>query len=83
MKVTLMGPDDEGRFVLSDYNGNDFPLVEKWGDQPAAAKLLGWEPSSPDEQSDEVIEAAQEFLAEHTGEDFTAPPHVVQYLEEQ
>lgn len=83
MKVTLMGPDDEGRWVLADSKGNDFPLVEKWDDHPAAAKLLGWVPSQPDEeQSDEMIEEAQEFLMEHSGDDFKAPLHVAQFFEQ-
>ena len=83
MKVTLMGPDDEGRWVLADYSGNEFPLVQQWEDHPSAAKLLGWEPSQPDEeQSDEMIEEAQEFLMEHSGEDFTAPLDVAEYFEQ-
>jgi len=32
MKITLMGLDDLGRWVLSDYNAKTFPLVEKWDD---------------------------------------------------
>ncbi len=40
MKVTLMGPDDLGRWYLADHHGNSFPFVERHEDHPQAAELF-------------------------------------------
>jgi len=92
MEVTLMGPDDEGRWHLADCNGIDFCIVQKPDDHPYAAKLFGWVPCDECEadgtadcahkSSDEMIEEAREFLTEHTGEEITAPRHIAEYFEE-
>lgn len=92
MKVTLMGPDDEGRWHLANSNGNDFCLVEKVEDHAYAAKLFGWVPCDecnsdgtadcPHKTSDEMIDEAREFLMENCGEEITAPRHIAEYFED-
>jgi hypothetical protein len=82
MKVTLMGPDDDGKWFLADRRGNDFAVVEAWEDHPAAAKLLGWMPTD-DEHNDETIEDARAFLLKHVGEDFTAPLHIANHFQQE
>ncbi|MBN8626691.1 MAG: hypothetical protein J0M17_14480 [Planctomycetes bacterium] len=62
MKLTLMGPDDQGCWFLSDATGQDFKIVEKWNDLSQAAKLLGWSPSSNSLTTDELNEEVREFL---------------------
>ena len=80
MIVTLMGPDDSGAWVLTDEDGNSFPFVTSHEDHLNAA-MLGWErPIGIDDEK--AIMNALDWLMEHTGEDFDAPPDVVLYFDE-
>lgn len=81
MNVTLMGPDDLGYWVLTDNDGNTYPLVARHEDHPSAAESLGW--LAPEEITDqeELIDAALDWLMMNTGEDFEAPPHVAEFFE--
>ena len=80
MRVTLMGPGELGHWFLTDDDGNSFPLVERHEDHPKGASLLGW--NAPERVTDQkkVIDIALDWLMEHTGEDFTAPPHVAEFF---
>ena len=72
MIVTLMGPTDMGEWVLSDENGKNFPLVQRYDDHPAAASLFGWKaPESADEE--EIIQDALDWLMNHINENIEAP----------
>lgn len=71
--VTVMGPDDLGRVVLADDDANEFPLVTDTHDYFYAARLLGWRGGTLDEAIDHVTEMS--------GEEITAPPHVIDYFE--
>ena len=79
MKVTLMGPDDQGFWYLTDASGRDFRIVDRWEDHPAAAKLFGWNPID-EVIDDEVIESAREFLLDHVGEEIVASLHIAQHF---
>ncbi len=80
MIVTLMGPDNLGYWLLTDEEGNAYPLVASHEDHLNAA-LLGWDrPVGIDDE--EAIMNALDWLLEHTGEDFDAPQIVVEYFEE-
>jgi len=81
MKITLMGPDDQGFWYLSDYSGRDFRIVERWEDHAYAAKLFGWSPSSELLTTDELNEEAREFLMEHISDDITAPCHIAEHFD--
>lgn len=72
MKVTLVGPDELGRVVLTDDDANDFPLVTKLEDWFYAARLFGWKGGSLDE--------AIEYVSDRSGEEIRAPAHVVDYF---
>jgi hypothetical protein len=80
MKVTLMGPDDLGRWYLADNEGNSCPLVVRHEDHSKGATLLGW--NAPEEVTDqeEIIDSALDWLMNHTGEDFEAPPQVAEFF---
>lgn len=80
MKVTLMGPDDLGNWFLTDDEGDSFPLVERHEDHPKGAALLGWKPPKGVTNEEELINAAIDWLMDHTGEDFTAPPQVAKFF---
>jgi hypothetical protein len=80
MKLTLMGPDDEGCWFLSESTGREFKIVEKREDHAYAAKLFGWSPSSESLATDELNEEAREFLMEHIGEEITAPAHIAEHF---
>ena len=81
MLVTLMGPTDMGEFVLSDENGNSFPLVQRHEDHLETASLFGWTaPEGADEE--EIIQDALEWLMDHINEDIEAPRDVVEYFGE-
>ena len=82
MKVTLVGPDDLGFWFIHDENGNSFTFVERHEDHPAAAASLGWKPPTGVTDEDELINAAIDWFTDHSGEDFKAPQHVVQYFEQ-
>lgn len=80
MKVTLVGPDDLGRWFLDDENGNSFPLVERHEEHPGAAAFFGW--AAPDGLTDEeIIQDALDWLMENIGEEIEAPPDVRAYFE--
>ena len=66
MRVTLVGPDDLGYWFLMDEKGNSF---------------LGWQ-SAEDFDHHETIECALEWLMDHSGDEFNAPKHVVEYFEQ-
>ena len=79
MQLTLMGPGELGHWFLTDEHGNTFPLVTRHEDHPNAAAMLGWQ--RPEGIDDEVaIMNALKWLMDHTGEDFTAPPHVTVFF---
>ena len=80
MRVTLMGPGELGDWFLTNYEGNSFPLVERHEDHPQAAALLGWNAPERVTDQEKVIDIALDWLMEHTGEDFTAPPHVAEFF---
>jgi hypothetical protein len=80
MIVNLMGPDDLGAWVLTDDEGNSFPLVERHEDH-LNATLLGWDRPLGIED-DEAIMDALDWLLEHTGEDFDAPEIVARYFDQ-
>jgi hypothetical protein len=80
MNVTLMGPDDLGRWYLADDEGNSFPLVERHEDHPKGSALLGWNAPEGVTDQEEIIDSALDWLMSHTGEDFTAPPHVAEFF---
>jgi len=80
MQVTLEGPDDLGYWFLSDPDGNSFPLVERHEDHPAGASTLGWITPEGDNDQEQIIQDALDWLMEHTGEDFTAPKQVADYF---
>ena len=81
MRVTLVGPDDLGYWFLMDEKGNSFPLVESHEDHPVGASFLGWQ-LAEDFDHDETIECALEWLMDHSGDEFNAPKHVVEYFEQ-
>lgn len=72
MQLTLQGPDELGFCVLTDDDGNTYPLVTKTEDYLSAAKLFGWTGGTIDE--------AIEFVTEMNGEDIEAPPHIEEYF---
>ncbi len=80
MRVMLIGPGELGHWFLTDDHGNSFPLVTRHEDHPQAAALLGW--NAPEGVTDEQanIQDALGWLMDHTGEDFTAPPHVAEFF---
>lgn len=80
MRVTLMGPGELGHWFLTDNDGNSFPLVEHHEDHPAGAALLGWKPPKGVTDQEEIFDSALDWLMDHTGEDFTAPPHVADFF---
>jgi len=80
--VTLMGPDDLGLFVLADENGNNFPLVQRYEDHPAAASLFGWQSPEGATDEEEIIQDALDWLMDHINEDIEAPKDVEEYFEE-
>lgn len=82
MQVTLSGPDDLGYWFLSDQDGNSFPLVERHEDHPAGAAMLGWKTPEGDNDAEQIIQDALDWLMDHTGEDFNSPKHVADYFKE-
>jgi hypothetical protein len=80
MNVTLMGPDELGFWFLVDENANSFPFIERHEDHPAAAAQLGWEAPVGVTDNEDLISIAIDFLTANTGEDFTAPQHVVEFF---
>lgn len=82
MQVTLMGPGDLGHWFLTDDLGNSFPLIERHKDHPKGAVSLGWNPPKGFTDEEELINASIDWLTDHSGEDFEAPKHVVQYFEQ-
>lgn len=80
MQVTLMGPNDLGFWSVTDEEGNSFPLVERHEDHPAGASILGWQKSDGITDNEEIIQDALDWLLEHTGEDFTAPPQLAEFF---
>lgn len=80
MKLTLMGPDDQGFWFLADTNGRDFKIVEKWEDHASAAELFGWMPSSDSLTIDERNQEALDFLVGRISDEITAPPHIAEYF---
>ena len=80
MRVTLMGPDDLGRWYLADHHGNSFPFVERHEDHPRAAAMLGWQAPDGISEKDAPITDALDWLMVHTGDDFTAPAHVAAFF---
>ena len=73
MKVTLEGPDDLGFCVLSDSEGNTYPLVQQTEDYLVAARLFGWKGGTLDQAID--------FVTERSGEEITAPRHIARYFQ--
>ena len=82
MRVTLMGPDDLGRWYLADHNGNSFPLVEHHEDHSKGAALLGWNAPERVTDQEKIIDIALDWLMDHTGEDFNAPAQVTDFFRE-
>lgn len=80
MRVTLMGPDDLGRWYLADHDGNSFPFVERHEDHPRVAAMLGWQASDGISEKHALITDALDWLMDHTGDDFEAPPHVATFF---
>lgn len=78
MKLTLMGPDDQGFWYLADRTGRDFRIIERREDHAAAAKLFGWSPSSDSLTTDQLNEDARGFLMENVGSEITAPLHIAE-----
>jgi len=80
MQVTLMGPNDLGFWSVTDEEGNSFTLVERHEDHPAGASLLGWNAPEGVTDNEEIIQDALDWLMDHTGEDFDAPPQVAEFF---
>lgn len=80
MKLTLMGPDDQGFWFLADATGRDLKVVEKWTDHADAARLFGWSASSESISDYEQIEEAREFLMEHISDEITVPSHIAEHF---
>lgn len=81
MKLSLVGPTDEGFWHLENEHGMAWQVVERWSDHPGAAALFGW--VAPDGSSeDEQAEAAREFLRENIGAEIEAPRHIAIHFEE-
>lgn len=81
MKLTLTGPDDLGKWLLEDANGNAWPLVERPEDHIAAAAMFGWLPPQ-DATDEEIIENALDWLMAFIGEEIEAPQHIAEYFRE-
>jgi len=73
MELTLEGPDDLGFCVLTDEDGNTYPLVTKTEDYLYAAKLFGWTGGTIDEAID--------YVTEMSGEVIEAPPDIEEYFQ--
>ena len=92
MKVTLMGPDDDGCFFLCDYEGREYRLVRQRKDHAAAAALFGWKACECGQTDGtvacehrtvrEMIAEARGVLMDHIGDDIEAPAHVAAYFDE-
>jgi hypothetical protein len=80
MRVTLMGPDDLGRWYLADHNGTSFPFVERHEDHPRAAAMLGWQVGDSITDPEAVFQDALDWLMDHTSDDFEAPPYVATFF---
>jgi hypothetical protein len=81
MKLTLVGPTDEGFWHLENEHGMSWKIVERWADHPGAAALFGW--PAPDGATDgEQAQAAREFLMENIGAEIEAPRHIAQHFEQ-
>ncbi len=80
MRVTLMGPDDLGRWYLADHNGNSFPFVERHEVHPRAAAMLGWQARDSITDPEAIVQDALDWLMVHSGDDFTAPAHVAAFF---
>jgi len=72
MRVTLQGPDELGFCVLTDDDGNTYPLVTKTEDFLYAAKLFGWTGGTIDEAID--------YVTEMNGEEIEAPPQIEEFF---
>jgi hypothetical protein len=92
MQLLLEGPDDEGRWFLSDYDGNSWAVVERGEGLCFAASLFGWKPC---EQCDadgtsgcshttleEMETEAEAILFDHIGDAVTVPSHISDYFED-
>ncbi len=92
MKLTLMGPDDDGCWFLCDEDGRDWRVVTHWKDHAYAASLFGWVACDCCEAdgtvdcehrtAKEMIAEAREFLMEHNGEEIEPPRQIAAYFEE-
>lgn len=80
MRITLMGPDDLGRWCLTDESGRSFPLVERHEDHPKGSALLGWNAPEGITDEEEIIDSALDWLMDHSGDDFEAPPQVAEFF---
>lgn len=80
MRVTLMGPGELGRWFLTDDHGNSFTLVTRHEDHSKGATLLGWNAPEGVTDQEEIIDSALDWLMNHTGEDFEAPPQVAEFF---
>ena len=80
MRVTLMGPGELGHWFLTDDHGNSFPLVTRHEDHSNGAALLGWNALEGVTDQEEIIDSALDWLMEHSGDDFEAPPYVAAFL---
>ncbi|QDU29542.1 hypothetical protein ETAA8_46560 [Anatilimnocola aggregata] len=80
MKLTLVGPTDEGFWFLENDKGMSWQIVERWADHPGAAALFGWmAPGAA--TNDEHAEAAWEFLMENIGAEIEAPLHIAAHFD--